>query len=140
MTFRTLVTDTLADSGLAILRAAKDVDLDYRPGLKGADLLRAVAESDALITRSGTMVRTPAETMRLLNRHLYRSTPPEKYATLFLALYDGVTRTLSYTNAGHLPPIVIRRNGTVEALEVSGTVIGLFEDMVWQQSTLQFSP
>ncbi|HEY3055548.1 MAG TPA: phosphoglycerate dehydrogenase [Thermoanaerobaculia bacterium] len=56
MTHRALVTDTLADSGLEILRAAKDVVLDYRPGLKGPDLLRAVAESDALITRSGTAV------------------------------------------------------------------------------------
>ncbi|MGZ7030425.1 MAG: phosphoglycerate dehydrogenase, partial [Thermoanaerobaculia bacterium] len=54
--FRTLITDTLAESGLEILRAAPDVDLDYRPGLKGADLLKAVAESDALITRSGTAV------------------------------------------------------------------------------------
>ena len=53
---RVLVTDTLADSGLAILRAAADVDLDYRAGLKGQDLLAAVAESDALITRSGTAV------------------------------------------------------------------------------------
>src|SRR5438034_2087380 len=53
---RVLVTDTLAESGLAILRKADDVDLDYRPGLKGADLLNAVAESDAVITRSGTAV------------------------------------------------------------------------------------
>ena len=52
----TLVTDTLAESGLMILRAAEDIELDYRPGLKGADLLKAVAESDALITRSGTAV------------------------------------------------------------------------------------
>ncbi|HSP13942.1 MAG TPA: phosphoglycerate dehydrogenase [Thermoanaerobaculia bacterium] len=56
MTLRALVTDTLAESGLEILRAAKDIELDYRPGLKGQDLLRAVAESDALITRSGTAV------------------------------------------------------------------------------------
>src|SRR5207253_10640152 len=53
---RVLVTDTLAESGLAILRAATDVDLDYRPGLKGEELLRAVTESDALVTRSGTAV------------------------------------------------------------------------------------
>ena len=53
---RVLVTDALAESGLAILRAASDVDLDYRPGLKGEELLRAVSESDALITRSGTAV------------------------------------------------------------------------------------
>src|SRR5881275_1833461 len=56
MTFRVLVTDTLADSGLEILRAANDVDLVYRPGLKGEELLREVAQSDALITRSGTAV------------------------------------------------------------------------------------
>src|ERR1051326_8025586 len=55
---RVLVTDTIADSGLEILKAAKDVDLDYRPGLKGEELLREVAQSDALITRSGT-ARTP---------------------------------------------------------------------------------
>jgi D-3-phosphoglycerate dehydrogenase len=56
VTQRVLVTDTLADSGLDILRAATDIELDYRPGLKGAELLKAVAESDALITRSGTAV------------------------------------------------------------------------------------
>jgi D-3-phosphoglycerate dehydrogenase len=56
MKHRVLVTDTLADSGLAILRAADDVDLDYRPGLKGEELLKEVAASDALITRSGTAV------------------------------------------------------------------------------------
>jgi D-3-phosphoglycerate dehydrogenase len=54
--FRVLVTDTLAESGLDILRNAPDVALDYRPGLKGDELLGAVAESDALITRSGTAV------------------------------------------------------------------------------------
>jgi D-3-phosphoglycerate dehydrogenase len=53
---RILVTDTLADSGLAILRAASDMEVDYRPGLKDGALLAAVAESDALITRSGTAV------------------------------------------------------------------------------------
>jgi len=51
-----LVTDTLAESGLAILRAASDMELDYRPGLKDSALLQAVTESDALITRSGTAV------------------------------------------------------------------------------------
>lgn len=53
---RVLVTDTIAESGLDILRNAGDLELDYRPGLKGDALLAAVAESDALITRSGTAV------------------------------------------------------------------------------------
>jgi D-3-phosphoglycerate dehydrogenase len=54
--YRALVTDTLAESGLDILRKASDVELDYRPGLKGEELLDAVRQSDALITRSGTAV------------------------------------------------------------------------------------
>src|SRR5438128_7175121 len=54
--YKTLVTDTLAESGLNILRKAEDVDLDYRPGLKGDELIKAVKESDALITRSGTAI------------------------------------------------------------------------------------
>ena len=54
--YRALVTDTLAESGLDILRNASDVELDYRPGLKGPELLDAVRQSDALITRSGTAV------------------------------------------------------------------------------------
>jgi D-3-phosphoglycerate dehydrogenase len=54
--FKVLVTDTLAESGLDILRRADDVELDYRPGLKGEELLDAVRQSDALITRSGTAV------------------------------------------------------------------------------------
>lgn len=53
---RVLVTDTLAESGLEFLRATTDIELDYRPGLKGEELLAAVAQSDALITRSGTAV------------------------------------------------------------------------------------
>lgn len=54
--FRVLVTDSLAESGLDILRAQSDVELDYRAGLKGQQLLDAVGEADALITRSGTAV------------------------------------------------------------------------------------
>lgn len=54
--FRILVTDTLADSGLAILRAQSDVELDYRPGLAGSELHEGVGHADALITRSGTAV------------------------------------------------------------------------------------
>lgn len=53
---KVLVTDSIAPSGLDILRAADDVELDYRPGLAGEELLEAVAQSDALITRSGTAV------------------------------------------------------------------------------------
>lgn len=70
---------------------------------------------------------SPAVLMTTLNYQLFRCTPPEKYATVFVACYDETLRQLTYCNAGHLPPIMLRGNGAVSRLEVSGTVVGLFE-------------
>ncbi|HVR41899.1 MAG TPA: phosphoglycerate dehydrogenase [Thermoanaerobaculia bacterium] len=56
MAYRVLVTDTLAESGLAILRSDPEIDLDYRPGLKGAALLEAIRPAEGLISRSGTPI------------------------------------------------------------------------------------
>jgi D-3-phosphoglycerate dehydrogenase len=53
---KVLVTETIADAGLRIFRNASDVDLEYKPGIKGDELLRAVADAEAIITRSGTAV------------------------------------------------------------------------------------
>jgi phosphoserine phosphatase RsbU/P len=47
--------------------------------------------------------------MRSVNRALYTSTASDKFATLFIGVYDDLTRTLTYVNAGHQPPMVIRR-------------------------------
>ncbi len=60
-----------------------------------------------------------------LNRQLYQSTSPEKYATFMFGVYDEYDRVFTYTNAGHLPPILIRRGEPI-LLEVTGTVVGAF--------------
>jgi len=62
-----------------------------------------------------------------INVQLCRSTDSNRFATLFLALYDDRTRTLRYTNAGHNPPVVVRAGGAVERLEAGGTVVGAFD-------------
>ena len=82
----------------------------------------------------------PGSLMSTLNYQLYRSTPPEKYATMFLGCYDGASRTLTYSNAGHLPPMVLCHDGTVQRLEVSGTVVGLFDGVNYGESRLPMSP
>jgi len=82
----------------------------------------------------------PAEVLALLNRHLYRSTPPEKYATLFLSVYDGRSRTLSYSNAGHLPPMVIAHDGAIRRLDTRGLVVGLFDEQSYEDRTIELHP
>ena len=82
----------------------------------------------------------PGSLMSTLNYQLYRSTPPEKYATMFLGCYDGASRTLTYSNAGHLPPLVLCHDGRVQRLEVSGTVVGLFDGVNYGESRLPMHP
>jgi len=76
----------------------------------------------------------------LLNHQLYESTPPEKYATLFLGIYDARTNSLTYSNGGHLPPFLIGEDGSVRKLEVGGTVVGLFDNMTYDEDTVEMRP
>jgi phosphoserine phosphatase RsbU/P len=75
--------------------------------------------------------------LALLNHQLYISTPPEKYATLFLGFYDGRDRSLTYSNGGHLPPIILSRDGTIRRLEHGGTVVGLFDHMTYEEGCVE---
>jgi phosphoserine phosphatase RsbU/P len=83
----------------------------------------------------GEFFEDPGRILALLNRHLYRSTQPEKYATLFLGHYDGVTRRLLYSNGGQLPPLLLRADDTVTRLDCGGTVVGLIDNMSYEQGT-----
>lgn len=60
-----------------------------------------------------------------LNNQLHAYTSPEKYATFCLGVYDEPTGAFTYTNAGHLPPVLVRQ-GVPERLDVNGTVVGAF--------------
>ena len=70
-----------------------------------------------------------------LNKLLYANTSPEKYATFYFALYDEKTNLLTYTNAGHLQPILLRK-GVPELLEVTGTVVGAFPFSLYEEKTI----
>jgi sigma-B regulation protein RsbU (phosphoserine phosphatase) len=73
--------------------------------------------------------------MSRINSQLYAGTAPEKYATFFLGLYDDASGKLTYTNAGHLPPLLIR-NGKASMLSLNGTVVGIFPTVKYDESSL----
>jgi phosphoserine phosphatase RsbU/P len=81
----------------------------------------------------------PPSTARLterLSEQLYENTAGEKYATLFCSLYDEHSGRLVYTNAGHLPPLLIRDAQTVP-FESSGMVVGLLPIFSYDQQIVQ---
>lgn len=80
---------------------------------------------------------SPGTLLSLLNQQLYESTPSEKYATLFLASYDGNRRILTYSNGGHLPPLILSEDGRVRRLDRGGMVVGLFASQSYEEASVQ---
>jgi serine phosphatase RsbU (regulator of sigma subunit) len=65
--------------------------------------------------------------LRSVNQLFYENTNDSNYATLFYAEYDDSTQLLRYANCGHLAALLLRRDGTMERLDSTTTVVGLFE-------------
>lgn len=80
-----------------------------------------------------------ATLVSLLNKQLYELTSPEKYATFFFGFFDETTRTLQYTNAGHLPPLLFR-DGEVMRLDSNGMIIGAFPWASYGEGYLRLKP
>ncbi|MEO8661023.1 MAG: SpoIIE family protein phosphatase [Bryobacteraceae bacterium] len=70
----------------------------------------------------------PRDLLCAVNRVFHKNTPESAYATLFFAEYDDELRRFRYANCGHLPCLLLRADNSVERLESTGTVLGLFRD------------
>jgi phosphoserine phosphatase RsbU/P len=88
----------------------------------------------------GELFEQPGKILALLNRHLFRSTQPEKYATLFLAHYESARNQLVYSTGGHLPPLLLRADDSMTRLDCGGTVVGLIDNMSYEQGTERLYP
>jgi serine phosphatase RsbU (regulator of sigma subunit) len=70
----------------------------------------------------------PQRFLRSVNQLFYENTTESAYATLFFGEYDNHSRRLRYVNCGHLAGLLVRSDDSVERLESTGTVLGLFKD------------
>jgi len=112
-------------------------------GISAALLMASIQSSmrTQLSSMNGTQPDhvSTAKLVGILNRQLYANTSPEKYATFYFGLYDEAKQALTYTNAGHLPPILMR-GGAFEKLEPNGTVVGAFPSAAYGEATIQLAP
>jgi sigma-B regulation protein RsbU (phosphoserine phosphatase) len=79
----------------------------------------------------------PRELCHRLNRILCDLTPLGKFISFFYAVLDRVDHRLTYCNAGHNPPLLIRANGTSTELKAARAVLGQFPHWLYEQSELQ---
>jgi sigma-B regulation protein RsbU (phosphoserine phosphatase) len=99
--------------------------------------LQAALRSRLLSPDSEKM--STGELVARLNMHMVRNTADDRFATFFIAVYDSATRTLRYTNAGHLPGFLIS-NGTSTHLDKGGMVLGVVEDYVYEEGAVVVPP
>jgi sigma-B regulation protein RsbU (phosphoserine phosphatase) len=91
--------------------------------------------------RSQTMERAGdlGRVMANINRLIYDTTPVNRYATFFYGEYDTKDRKLTYVNAGHNPPLLLRGEETMR-LEDGGPVVGLFPQAVYIEGSVTLAP
>ncbi len=143
----------------AICKAARSVSGDYYDFIQLSPTQVAIAIADisgkgisaALLMASlqaalrsqtlteGSESLSTAELVARLNKHLVRNTGDDRFATFFIAVYDSATRTLRYTNAGHLPSFLIC-DGSSHLLDKGGMVLGVLEDYAYEQGVLEVAP
>jgi serine phosphatase RsbU (regulator of sigma subunit)/predicted enzyme related to lactoylglutathione lyase len=78
--------------------------------------------------------------LRSVNQLFYENTTDSAYATLFFAEYDDRLQRLRYANCGHLSALLLRNDNSLERLDSTGTVLGLFEEWDCSIGESQMSP
>ena len=120
--------------------------LDIGPGEVGfvlADVAgKGIAAALLMATLQGSLHSHPCtgskdipQLLTSVNRHFYRHSAKDRYATFFFGHYSDATGTLHYVNCGHNPPVLLRSGGAVEQLTATATVLGLFPE--WQCSVAE---
>jgi len=113
--------------------------LEYGPGKVGlvlADIAGKGMSAALLMANLQAQLRSHRivdpgdieEALASVNSLFRRSIEVGGFATLFLGFYDDASNVLTYANCGHAPPVVMRRNGLVQRLEATATVLGAFAD------------
>jgi phosphoserine phosphatase RsbU/P len=104
---------------------------------KGIGAALMMASLEASLRSQASVGHDLAELMRRVNSLMYEASSANRYATLFYAEYDPRSHQLCYVNAGHNPPLILRKSAVgcqVLRLETGGSVIGLLPQCYEQES------
>jgi len=94
---------------------------------KGAAAAMYMAMTRSLIRASAASHTSPAETLTEVNQRLMAHSSSVMFVTMFYAILDPATRTLTYANAGQNPPLLKRASGELMSLTPTGPALGIFD-------------
>jgi sigma-B regulation protein RsbU (phosphoserine phosphatase) len=100
---------------------------------KGIPAALLMANLQAAVRAFATNTTEPAELCQQVNRILCGHVAEGRFISFFYCIVDHDDSTLTFANAGHYPPILIRADGTVERLDTGGAVLGVFPEGSYEQ-------
>jgi serine phosphatase RsbU (regulator of sigma subunit) len=106
---------------------------------KGLPASLLMANLQAAIRSQVMASASVAESMQRTNALLHQSTDDGKFATVFYGVLDLERHELTFSNAGHNPPLIVRRD-RVDRLETGGTMLGAFEQSTFEESVCALEP
>ncbi len=118
----------------SFLLAIADVAGKGVPAALLSSMLQAAIRTQAA---SSTAV---SDILRNVNALVYRSTNVQQFATFFLARVHDSGRRLTYCNAGHNWPVLLRRSGETLRLDRGGLLLGVLEDITLEHATVTLDP
>lgn len=107
---------------------------------KGLPAALLMSNLQAAVRGLATPSLSPDGLCRRLNSLVCHNTGSDRFITFFYAQLDGPARLLRYSNAGHNPPIVFRRDGSHERLQAGGAVLGVFPQQAFAAGQAQLVP
>lgn len=122
---------------------------DGRYGILIADVVDKGVAAALFMVLSWSLIRTyarefttqPEKVFEAVNQRLLQDTEARQYVTAFYGILDPHNGELIYSNAGHLPPLLVNQaDGGMQKLERTGIPLGIFEEQTWKASTVVISP
>jgi len=105
---------------------------------KGVPAAMFIAITRSLIKAVAPLSATPGECLAFVNTMLAVDNPQLLFATVFYAVIDLRSGEVAFCNAGHPPPLVLRGNGTVDAIrDVSGVALGVVENFDYENGSFR---
>lgn len=105
---------------------------------KGVTAALFMASAITVVRQYARLKYSPSEILFRTNNTMCGSNPEQMFITLFVGIYDSRTRRFVYANAGHNLPYLISESEGIKRLGVSsGMAIGIFEDEVYEESTVE---
>jgi phosphoserine phosphatase RsbU/P len=104
---------------------------------KGTSAALLVSNLQAAVRASSAEDVSPSELCHDVNKLMRSNLGQDRFVTFFYALLDAPARQLTYCNAGHNAPVLVRAGGSVERLHCGGLVLGLAVEAPYEQGTVQ---